>query len=109
MLTSTDWISYLKSCTSIKSDYGVAKLLQVNRSTMSSLVNRKSFLGIKSTKRIADQLQIDPEYIYICAQFERSKSEDERKLWLDLYDRIGGPQLDEIIRKKLDLAVMSHD
>lgn len=109
MLTSTDWISYLKSCTSIKSDYGIAKLLRIDRSTMSTIVNKKGFLGVKSAVKIADELKIDPEFVYICAQFERSKCEEERKLWLDLYDKIGGAQLDEKIREKLRISVMTNN
>lgn len=101
MLTSTDWISYLKSRTSISSDYGIAKLLHIDRSTMSTIVNKKGYLGIKSAGALANAAGIDPEYIYICAQFERSKSDEERRLWQALYNRIGGPQLDEKIKKKL--------
>lgn len=108
MLTTTDWISYLKSCTSIQSDYGIAKLLRINRSTMSNMSLRKSFISAKSADRMAKELKIEPYFIYICAQFERAQCEEERKLWLDLYEHVGGPQMDEKIRKYLENRVMKE-
>ncbi len=73
--------------------------MNINRSTISSLSKQRIFLGIKTSQAIAEHIKIDPEFIFICAQFERAKTEEERLLWMKLYEKIGGMQVDEKIRK----------
>jgi DNA-binding XRE family transcriptional regulator len=106
MLTSYDWVSYLKTKSCISSDYGAAKLINIDRTTLSTIKSGKSHLGLKSAFNIAKELGIAPEYVYLCAQFERAACEEERKMWLDVFERIGGVELVEKIRKKLDTSVL---
>lgn len=108
MLTSYDWISYLKTSSCISSDYGAAKLINIDRTTLSSIKHGRNFLGQKTTFRLAKELGIAPEYIYLCAQFERASCEEERQMWLDVFEKIGGFDLVEKIRKALDKQVLNE-
>lgn len=107
MLTSYDWISYLKTNSCISSDYGAAKLINIDRTTLSSIKHGRNFLGQKTTFRLAKELGIAPEYIYLCAQFERSTCEEERQMWLDVFEKIGGFELVEKVRKAIDKQTLT--
>jgi hypothetical protein len=102
MLTTLDWLSALKTRTSIKSDYGIAKLLELDTASISGYRSKRNFLGAKTAHKVANQLEIDPAYVYLCAQIERAKSDEERVMLERLYVTINGPQVEENIRKLID-------
>ncbi len=106
MLTSHEWVSAVKSVHCIKSDYAVAKLLNTSKTNIFSIRNMHSHLGIDMSMAVAEKLSVDPEIIYLSAQMERAKTPEEYEMWLRIYERMNGPQVEENIRKLLKAQFM---
>lgn len=106
MLTSLEWISAVKTMRCVQSDYAVAKILKVSKGYMTSIRHKKSFIGVETAQRVAEELGIDASYVYISAQIERAKTPDEFAMWDGVYQRLGGAQVDENIMKLLNERVM---
>ena len=108
MLTSLEWVSAVKSVHCIQSDYGVAKLLNISKTNIGSIRKRRSHLGIDMALSVAEQLKIDPSVVYLSAQMERAKTPEEYEMWLRIYERMNGPQVEENIRKLLKDKYMTQ-
>ncbi|MCW3478969.1 hypothetical protein OL229_05240 [Neisseriaceae bacterium JH1-16] len=106
MLTSLEWISALKTKTNIQSDYGVSKLLGVDRTTISGFRNKRNFLGLETAMKVASELEIDVSLVWLSAQFERAKSDPEKAMLVRLYVAAKGPQVEENIRKLIDARTL---
>ncbi|WP_293762614.1 hypothetical protein [uncultured Aquitalea sp.] len=103
MLTSIEWLSVLKSKICAQSDYAVSKILGVSTGTVSSYRTRKTFLDQNICNLVAELIEIDAKYLYISTHYERSHSKEEKEVWLRLWEDVGGAQLEENIRKNLDV------
>lgn len=82
METSKDFARSIKIRYNITSDYALAKLLGITRSTMSlhKTGNVKSF-GEDTGFRIAELLDLDAGYVLSCLAAERSKDAKVKKVW----------------------------
>ncbi|MDO9011345.1 MAG: hypothetical protein Q7U78_05995 [Gallionella sp.] len=81
MKNTLDFVSDLKTKTGLESDYAIAKLLGVTKTTLSSYRNKKSFFDDSIAIQVADLLNEDAAYVVACIHAERAKHSNERALW----------------------------
>lgn len=71
----------------IDSKYGLAKLLDVNKKSVSNWVNEGRSMNEVQAKKAADLLELDYEFVLICIQMERSKKNpDVARAWHRIAD-----------------------
>lgn len=106
MLTSIEWVSAVKSDTCIQSDYGIAKFLGISKASLSRYRQNITQLDEFIADKVADSLNIPAQFVYVSTHYERAKREEEKAVWMAIWQSIGGPQVEENIRKKLNDRVM---
>ncbi|WP_137940254.1 hypothetical protein [Chitinivorax sp. B] len=102
MLTTLDWISALKTTLCISSDYGIAKHLGISKHAISKYRRKNEAFGPKTAEKVAEVLQVDPAILFASSEYERAKSNSEKDVWQGIYEKIGGLQAEELIRKNIE-------
>lgn len=101
MLTTTDWIFAAKSALGLASDYSIAKHLHIAKTTVSNYQSKKNNLDEETAGKIAEILGINPAIIVASAYHARAKTDAQKQVWQDMYQAVGGLQVEENIRKNL--------
>lgn len=99
MLTTLDWLSAAKTTLCISSDYGIAKYLGISKTTISSYRTKGDAFGPETARKVAEVLKVPAEVIAVSAEWERAKREYDKDMWAAIYEKIGGLQVEENIRK----------
>lgn len=73
-----EWIDRVKSARGIESDYAAAKLLGVNKSTISQYRSRESTLDEDAAITVANMLGLEPAGVILDQAAERVKSPEVR-------------------------------
>jgi transcriptional regulator with XRE-family HTH domain len=87
MCTTSEVLDRLKAEFGISSDYATAKLLGVNKATISNYRHGKRKLDTTVAYRAAKLLNSDPVELLTKLNKERAANEDERQVW-DEIDRL---------------------
>lgn len=90
MKTTIEFLDELKARKGGISDYAVAKILGVTQQTISKYRVGKDYLGDSTAIRVAQLLEIDPAIIIASVHAERSKSEQEKAVWREIFEKLGG-------------------
>lgn len=90
MKTTIEFLDELKARNGGISDYAVAKILGVTHQTISKYRVGKDYLGDSTAIRVAQLLEIDPAIIVAAMHAERAKSEDEKTVWREIFEKLGG-------------------
>lgn len=88
MKTTAQYLDAVKEVLHLPSDYALAKYWQVSKQDISEYRSGKRTLGEDRAIAVAKILGINPAEPLICSHAERAKSEEARKVWLDLMDKI---------------------
>lgn len=87
MKTTLEYIDAVKIKLDLPSDYALAKALCVTRGGISSYRTGRSYLDDLTAVRVAEILGINPMEVIAAANLERSKSEDARRVWSNVFQR----------------------
>lgn len=88
MKTTLQYIDAIKLRHGIESDYAVAKLLGVTRGAVSSYRVGRTFFDDLTALRAAELLGLNPLEVIAAANAERAKSDDARRTWTGVWDRL---------------------
>lgn len=81
-MKASEWIDRVKSARGIDSDYGVAKVLGLNRATVSKYRHITPTLDEETAIKVADVLGERPEAVVLDQMAERVKTPDLRSALL---------------------------
>ncbi|HEY8085315.1 MAG TPA: DUF3693 domain-containing protein [Methylophilaceae bacterium] len=90
MNTTIDYLDAVKIRHGVVSDYALAKILGISQPTISNYRVKLSPMDDKVCIRVAELLKIEPAAVLASVHIDRAKSEDEKKVWKSIYDRVGG-------------------
>lgn len=77
------YIDELKEKLHLESDYAVAKLLGIERQTMTK-IKQGEVLGAEKCTRIANALKRDPMEIIATAMAQKEKNKELKAIWIKL-------------------------
>jgi predicted transcriptional regulator len=72
------------------SDYAIAKMLGITRSSVSKYRNKLGSFDDSVAIRVANLLEIDPAIVISSMHAERSRMPEERAIWEGIIERLGG-------------------
>lgn len=81
MNTTLNVIDRIKSTHHIKSDYAVAKLLNVSKQSVSYYRNKGSQFDAATAYRAAKLIEMNPTELLASLHKERASNDDEYKMW----------------------------
>jgi len=82
METMQDFIGRIRDRYDVRSDYGLAKILGITRNAISAHKHKRSkHFSEETAYRIAELLDLPPEYVMSCLAAERAKDERVREAW----------------------------
>jgi len=87
------WIDRIKVTKNISSDYAAAKYLGLSQSSIVTMRRRHSTLDDDSALKVALALDIEPVIVLADQAMERAKSEEAKKAWTGVLDKLGASQL----------------
>lgn len=90
MNTTPEFMDAVKAKLSLPSDYTLAPVLGITRSSISKLRNGKDAFGDATAMRVAELLGIDAGFVIACAHRERAKTEAEKAVWTSMLEKLGG-------------------
>ncbi|MBZ0105543.1 MAG: hypothetical protein K8H84_07910 [Sulfuricella denitrificans] len=90
MNTTIDFLDAVKAKHGLVSDYALAKELGVRQSCIGNYRAKRSYLDDLMAVKVAEALEIDPMYVIASANAERSKKAEEKKVWTDILEKLGG-------------------
>lgn len=102
MLNTTDWIFAAKSKLGVDSDYAIAKHLHVGQTTISNYRTKRNNFDDEMAAKVAAILGVNPAVIVASAYHARAKTDAQKQVWQDLYQAVGGLQVEENIKKNLE-------
>lgn len=90
MKTTIEFLDALKSRNGGASDYAIAKILGLTRGGVSSYRTGRSFFDDSTAIKVAKLLEISPAFVIAAVHSERAKSEEEKTVWRDIFEKFGG-------------------
>lgn len=88
MKTTAQYLDAVKERLHLPSDYALAKYWHVSKQDISEYRSGKRTLGEDRAIAVAHILGINPAEPLISSHAERAKSEEAKKVWIDLMDKI---------------------
>lgn len=85
MKTTLEYLQAVKEKLGIESDYALANALDLTREAISSYKLKKSIMNDDTCAKVAEILEIDVFMLITLANYERSKTEDRKRYWSNLY------------------------
>jgi len=90
MKTTIEFLDELKSRNGGASDYAIAKILGITHQMVSKYRLGKDCLGDSTAIRVAELLEINPAIVVSAVHAERAKSDQEKAVWRDIFEKLGG-------------------
>ena len=87
------WIDRVKSANGWESDYRTAKELGCKPHTISMYRSNETLMDESIALKVALALHVDPVVILADQAMERAKSEEAKKAWAGVLDKLGASQL----------------
>ena len=81
MLTTNNLFDEVIHKRNLPSDYALSKVLGVTASSISLHRKKPHGMDSKLALEVAKHTKLLPEYVLVCAAFERAKSHEEREAW----------------------------
>ncbi|MEW6258025.1 MAG: DUF3693 domain-containing protein [Pseudomonadota bacterium] len=88
MRTTRDFLDALKARYDVHSDYALVRITGFSKQRISRYRLKEDFLGDESALRVAELLDLDPGYVMACAHAERAGSEQIRRVWERIGERL---------------------
>lgn len=79
--TTLQFVDELKRRYGIGSDYGIAKLLNISKNSLSLYRNGKSHFSDEVAIKVAELLDLDAGYVMACMAYERARSPLVKSKW----------------------------
>lgn len=80
-MKTSDFVDAIRLRHDLRSDYMVAKLLDVAPNYVSQWRRGRNTMGDDTCMKVAELLELRPEYVLACVAAERAKSESVREAW----------------------------
>lgn len=80
-MNTNDFLDAIRLRHGLRSDYMVAKLLDVPTQSVSQWRGGRKTLGDDACMKVAELLELRPEYVLACVAAERARSEAVREAW----------------------------
>lgn len=90
MKTTIEFLDALKARLGGVSDYAIAKKLGFTCGAVSIWRNGKGFFDDSTSIHVAKLLEINPAIIISAVHAERAKSDQEKAVWRDIFEKLGG-------------------
>lgn len=90
MKSTEQYLDEVKDRLELPSDYAIAKALGVTRAAISSYRTGRSMPDDLVCARIADALCIEPMEVIAAINYQRSKTDDARRLWEGIWGKVVG-------------------
>lgn len=90
MKTTIEFLDELKARNGGASDYAIAKVLGITHQCISRYRVGKDYFGDLTAIRVAELLEINPAIVVSAVHAERSKSEQEKAVWREIFEKLGG-------------------
>lgn len=90
MKTTIEFLDAVKARHSLVSDYKLAKKLEITPQSIIQYRNHRNVLSDSMAIRVAGLLEMDPVLVVTAVHAERAKRPEERALWADIVQRLGG-------------------
>ena len=90
MKTTIEYIDAVKAKTGAASDYAVAPILGITRSAVSRYRNGHDFFSDEMALKVASILDIDPGLVVAAVHAERAKNDQEKAVWINIFEKLGG-------------------
>ena len=89
MHTTRELLDQVKQRHKIPSDGALSRALGLSRQAISHHMHGRVFLGQDTALRVAELLDMSPDYVIACAEAERAQTDKTRRYWRDLAQRAG--------------------
>lgn len=89
-MKAANWIDRVKTSKGLPSDYAVAQLLGITRSSVSKYRSSTPTFDEEMSVKIARVLEIPPGVVLADQAMERAKNEEARSAWSQILERLGG-------------------
>lgn len=90
MKTTNDFLNDIRTKYGLHSDWGIFKLSGIKPTALSSYRTKRSYFDDKTAIKVATLLDINPAIVISAAHAERAKDEQEKAVWKDIFERLGG-------------------
>lgn len=107
MSATIEYLEAVKLKTGATSDYQLAKVLESSRGGISSYRTGRTHFDDLMCLKVADILEVDPLLVISEIHAERAKSEKEREVWRNLFQKIGGVAATFLIATGINVATPS--
>lgn len=81
MERTIDFIERLRASNDGATDYRLAKILDISKSSMVKYTKHQGSMSDSVAKRVAIELDIDPAYVVSCVAAEKCKDSETVKIW----------------------------
>jgi DNA-binding XRE family transcriptional regulator len=86
-MKTTYFLDEVRRKLDLPSDYAIAKVLGVTRESVSQLRNGKTSMGIETSMKVGEILQIDGHAVYAHGQIERAKKPEIVDFWKSISEK----------------------
>jgi hypothetical protein len=100
MINTALLLSAVKSKYCLPSDYRLAKVLEMNKRTISQYKLNIHQIGDLTLSNIALLLSVDECVLYAAIQHNKAKTPAAAIVWRAIYDRLGGDDVEKTIIKQ---------
>jgi len=107
MQTTQDFLDAVKSKVGIESDYKLAQTLDVSRAAISKYRNNGDSLSDETALKVASVLEIEPIMVIAAIHAEKAKTEETKKVWSALLQRLSGVAATFLIATGINVATPS--
>lgn len=90
MNTTNDFLNAVKAKTGAVSDYALAPKIGLTKQMISRYRLKKDYFSDEYCLKVAEILEIDPAIVIAAIHAERAKNESEKRVWTDIFERLGG-------------------
>lgn len=98
MMTTEFLLSAVKSKLCIESDYRLAKALEIDPRSISAYRHRNVNMGEHPARMVAKLLNVPLHPIYVAMMVERAQTDASRFAWMQIYEMVKGPEVEDFIR-----------
>lgn len=90
MKTTIEFLDGLKAKYGLNSDYALWKKSGISQQSLSNYRLGKTHFDDSTAIRVAKLLEIDPAIVVSAVHAERAKSDPEKAVWREIFEKLGG-------------------
>jgi hypothetical protein len=95
MQKTRDFLDAIRARYALTSDYQAAKKIGTTPQAVNNWRKGRDFLGETMAPRVAELLELEPGYVFACAQMERVRTDAGRVMWTSILAKFPRPATEE--------------